>query len=362
MKKTIVLTTAVLLFVAVCLCLGPAFAAEKELSYGRHGKVWKWDKPFSEDVEDAIIETKTVRKSALNNENSGTAEERIEYPKAVITKKGLRFFDENMKQRKYLKYSKLGPSDWDKNAGRSKRHIGVLVNKLVHHSMKGRSQAMFKAFDTDGNELWEIDISSVGYGMPSISPDGKYIVCTGDPTLDVTGFMPSIWDKSGMVKRLFNDQGQRKSVGRVRCISFDASGDYFTLVRMQSSYDPGACSLVKYDRSGNVAWEKKIDGEQIQQSELSDSGNYDLCVTTKLIEEETGESVTVRGMTIKKKRLVAVQYHVKMFDKDGRELWSKGMIPGNHSIVFSPDENKVMVSTVRHDFTFDTKTGAEAKW
>ncbi|MBN1824408.1 MAG: hypothetical protein JW803_08825 [Endomicrobiales bacterium] len=329
--------------VYLTLSIQSVFADEKKaFTFGKHKSPWTWQKPFPEDIEDAIIETKPGKKSA--------------YPKAVITKRGLRFFNENMQERRFVSYESLGPADWRKKASKGKRHIGVLANKLAHRAKGGNSKAVFKVFDTDGNMLWEKDISKVGYEMPSVSPDGSYIVCTGDPSLILSDFEPSILDRNGAKIKLFAID-LSKPLGRVKCVSFDGDGGYFTLVRIFNDINPQVCSLMKFARSGELIWEQKYYDRQVILTEMSDSGRYIFCVTTKVIEVYTGNVVQVKGHSVREKYISGVEYYLRMLDGSGNELWTTKSEPGNYSVEFIRNESALKAVVNGNTMLFNAGTG-----
>lgn len=140
---------------------------------------------------------------------------KIPYPKVMIGGNEIMFLD--IKGNIIRKYS-LGA--WaELGFSKNKKFIGILG---LGKSQKDR---IFTMLDSEGNILWKRDITRVGYTLPHISPNGEYVIAEGDPSYDLCDYYPSIWNKSGLVKGLFEEGTRAKLKG----VDFTADGEYFVI-------------------------------------------------------------------------------------------------------------------------------------
>lgn len=188
----------------------------------------------------------------------------IKEPHAVVTANKIIFLNEKQKTVKELLFKDIMPSGSDAFVWHSKngRFIGIRTNILKHADPSGGGvEVKLAIYDLNGEKKWEINISDIGYySRPYISPDGKYVVCTGDWSHLYAAYRPSVRISSGEII----DLGHSDHL--INSISIADSGDFFALTTesqghtstgRECSADKVAENLYVYDRNGKELWRKE---------------------------------------------------------------------------------------------------------
>lgn len=267
---------------------------------------------------------------------------KIPYPKVMIGRSDIMFL--GFKGNIVKKYP-LG--EWaEVGFSKNKQFIGILG---LGKSQKDR---IFSMLDSEGNILWKTDITRVGYTLPHISPNGEYVIAEGDPSYDLCDYYPSIWDKNGLVKGLF-EEGTR---AELKDIDFTADGEYFVIayesaavettsqkIKTRTGEELPYYKLLKYTwvslftKTGDVVWKQKLSGLSRGVS-ISKTGDY----VAVLTQSSPGDKCNT----------------LSLFNKKGKLKWRKNILLGNGEIIFSNDgKNLAVISGWGGFYILQTGTG-----
>ena len=245
--------------------------------------------------DDAEVSAKEAKDLAFRGYEKVRDNEKviIPYPKVMIGRSNIIFLDVrgNIERKYYLgEWAEVGFS-------KNEKFIGILGLG------KKKKERIFTMLDRDGNVLWKTDITRVGYTLPYISPDGEYVIAEGDPSYDLCDYYPSIWDKNGLVKGLFEEDTKAE----IEEIDFTEDGKHFVI-------------------------------------------SYEICsveTTNKMIKTATGEELPY--LKLKKST------NINLFTEDGKNLWSKQFKKINNSgLAISPKGNYIaFVSSLKGSLQMD---------
>jgi len=260
---------------------------------------------------------------------------KIPYPKVMIGRSDIMFL--GFKGNIVKKYP-LG--EWaEVGFSKNKQFIGILG---LGKSQKDR---IFSMLDSEGNILWKTEITRVGYTLPHISPNGEYVIAEGDPSYDLCDYYPSIWDKNGLVKGLF-EEGTR---AELKGVDFTTDGEYFVIAYESAVVETTSqkiktrtgeelphykihkiTNLSLYTMLGKELWNKQLIGVRPISIAITPKGDHTVIVgafadTFLLYTYDT------KGILINEEKLVEEQLHT-LFPHYKNE-W--------HIVDFSPQLTKI---------------------
>ncbi|MBU1261649.1 hypothetical protein KKG61_02510 [bacterium] len=269
---------------------------------------YKFDEPVVDVIfDEATMTVKEARALGMKGleKRKATEKVKVQYPKVVVVGKrvkyikseggypyaedfeelhpaSIKFFSEKEKKKKEILLQEITPKGWRTNVGfsKNKKYIGV-TSKITRYSQEwldeGPSEAKFTMIDTNGQILWEA-VTNLDEPF-GISPNGQYIVCTGDTTGDYWDYMPSVWNSKGLVKKMF---GEKEWYGVDPYLDFSKDGNWFAVIAgkgetiLTENGRYGGCIphryLIVFDEKGNELWRKEIavDPWMIDSMNISD--------------------------------------------------------------------------------------------
>ena len=345
MKSKLILGGLVIL-----LTVGMAYAGEAKIEL-----ITVYEKTFDEPIVDVIFDTATITVEEAKALGWKGLEGRelgettlITYPKILVKEGKIEFLDEKGSVKKIFSLLPLKGeiNRITVNFSKNRKFIGVV-----------KSRKEFTMLNTDGDILWQTDISRVGYGWPYISPDGKYIVCVGDITGDCGDYFPSIWDKNGFVKGLVEEDQRDKY--ELLHLDFTEGGDYFVATFRQKGYELKGeyeeslktltyapkplnyLTLCLFNRNGKKIWQKMIERGRGGYVTISENGSY-IAVVIWQIDSESQE--------------------LHLYKRNGDFCWKTNIRLGETYFSFSKNELSLAVACECGSFYyFDVQSG-ETRW
>lgn len=337
-----------------------------------------WERKFDEEIKDvAFGEGEITVEEARNMGMKGLEKERprkkikVRYPKIAVTKKAIKFLDPKGKVKKQISLGEITPKGWERKVKISKQGIGVLSH-IFRYKEDRPSEAEFTMIDKNGNILYKIDISKVGYNMPYISPS-NYIVGTGDITGDYFGYLPSVWNHRGLVKVLFKWEEMKivewgGAEFSLNSCAFNGDGKLFATTIYKRIWNQNDKKfkeehwLILFNENGEEIWRRDLSPYKIRDIGVSDNGEFIVVRTSRRIYEETGETKIIKDKRgkeriAKRRKLKEAENYLLLFDKNGILLWKKNIPSGELNSIFSTDEKKLFAIIGRARYLFNVSTG-----
>lgn len=272
-----------------------------------------WQKEFDEKIIDMAVGHKEIEKVVMKEGKEVKVKEEILYPKVVVTKKAIKFLDEEGRVKKERPLKTLGYATFSPN----KKCVGIYgMFKEGDNTIED-----FSITDNEGKVLWEFKKEYPGYihmeeggRVLHISDKGRVVASE----LEVIEF----FDEKGKLLKKF-------SISKTGAFPlyfngvFSEDGEYFVGVP-GGDIPKDTSRLFLFDKNGNKLWEKHLE-ERIE----------DHCKEVKITKH--GDFI------IAWKVLFGKGIFVDAFNKEGELVWEYQLKPGGECIfTLSKDEQYLL--------------------
>lgn len=298
-----------------------------------------WEKEFDDEAVDVIFgeaEMTVEEARALGykgwNQRKATDTVKVQYPKALVTEKTLKFLDGKgiIKFKRDLKHEAIDPIENERVIKSKNDHYILIFTPLKIVGAPGTDRSISKAkytvMNDEGNKLWELegDLAKVRH----ISNTGETVVGH-----DFWGGYLLFYNAEGLIKQVDPIEGMDE-IGSFSSFSHD--GEYFYFIFMGNKFLKKNAELVCYTKKGKELWRKDdLIGLAIQAIEISPDDNY---------------------------IVVIVASSVCLYDTEGNLRWKNEVEPVDEcKITFSPDSKYVGVTSLHNIYFFNAESG-EMLW
>lgn len=267
-----------------------------------------WEIKIDEDVQDIVFNEEEIsvgEAKAMGFKGLERLKNRSKIksfrPKAMITKREIRFLDRDGRIKRKINLLKTIPGkQWSKiKKTKNNKYIGI--NEVLSYEKEYVKEGKFKMVDIEGDIKWEFEHNFTDI-VPS--PDGSYVLAMPDPE----------WGEHPIY--LINSKGMKKEikkagVGEAYFPFFSPKGNIISVVVDERNMNK--TTLIILNKKGDELWRK----------------------------EEIGKSI---GATVNKDYIAVVtqdrktkEITLSLFDLKGNLLWEYKPFNGTGGLVFSND-------------------------